>query len=171
MRTERTVAASTTYPTLKRAATYRFKNAAEVLSHVGRGLGASEWHDVDQRTIDLFAEATGDHQWIHVDRHRAAQGEFGTTIAHGFLTLSLLPALMAEVVDFENKTMTINYGLNRVRFPAPLKCGSQVRADVTVQHVEEVSQAAQVVFHVVLESDAGPKSVCVAEPVIRVHFR
>lgn len=119
---------SETYPELKRPPSIVFTNLAALQKCVRSELGVGEWHVLDQNRIDLFAKATGDFQWIHVDPKRAAAKPFGTTIAHGYLTLSLLPMLMAEVFDFDNVVMTINYGLNKVRFPTPARSGSQVRA-------------------------------------------
>jgi acyl dehydratase len=161
---------SETYPESKRSPAVVFGSAAAVVARVGDELGLSEWHAMEQERIDLFARATGDFQWIHVDPVRAGSGPFGATIAHGFLTLSLLPMLMAEVVDFDNVSMTINYGLNKVRFPAPVRSGSQVRARVSVLSVEPVGPAAQIVLAVTIESDFDAKPVCVAEPVIRAVF-
>ena len=105
---------------------------------IGQELGPTEWLDVDQERIDRFADATGDHQWIHVDAERAAEGPFGTTIAHGYLTLSLLPLLMSDTLNLTGYRMGINYGVNKVRFPAPVPSGSRIRATFTVQSVEEV---------------------------------
>ena len=107
-----------------------FSGIDEVQAAVGTHLGHSEWHEVTQEQVNLFADATGDDQWIHLDRERAAQGPFGTTIAHGFLTLSLLPMLAAEVYAIEDVRMGVNYGCNKVRFPAPVPVGSKVRAGV-----------------------------------------
>ena len=133
-----------------------------------RELGASEWHRVEQRNIDLFAEATGDHQWIHVDPERAKHGPFGTTIAHGYLTLSLLPAASYEVIPRHGR-MGINYGLNRVRFPAPVPVGSRVRATFEVGSVDEFDGGAQVTMTATVEREGGEKPVCVAEVVFRYY--
>ncbi len=110
---------SSTYPELKRGPLRVYASAEQLDPDVGTEIGVSEWHTVNQARIDKFAEATGDFQWIHVDPARAADGPHGTTIAHGFLTLSLMPMLMAEVIDFDNAIMTVNYGLNRVPPPRP----------------------------------------------------
>src|SRR3982751_45968 len=103
---------------------------AELPSWIGKEIGPGEWHEITQERVDLFAESTGDHQWIHVDPERAKDGPFGGTIAHGFLTLSLAPALLGEVLAVPGATFVVNYGLNRVRFPAPVPVGSKVRMAV-----------------------------------------
>lgn len=162
---------SETYPELKRPPTKVFTNLRGLQECVGREVGTGEWHALEQDRIDLFAKATGDFQWIHVDPQRAARGPFGTTIAHGYLTLSLLPMLMAEVFDFDNIVMTINYGLNKVRFPTPARSGSQVRARVSVISVDEAGEGAQVVMGCAVESNSADKPVCVAEFIVRVVFK
>jgi acyl dehydratase len=139
----------------------------ELRAHVGQRLGASAWHQVTQEQVRLFADATGDHQWIHLDAERAAAGPFGGTIAHGFLTLSLAPQLVAEVLEVADAAITINYGLNRVRFPAPLPVGSRVRADVTCAAVDDVPGGQQVTYVVTFEREGGEKPVCVAELLLR----
>jgi acyl dehydratase len=136
-------------------------------NHVGERLGASAWHEVTQEQVSMFADATGDHQWIHLDQERAAAGPFGGTIAHGFLTLSLAPMLVNEVFEVADAGVTINYGLNRVRFPAPLPVGSRVRADVTCAAVEEVPGGLQATVAVTFEREGGTKPVCVAELLLR----
>ena len=118
----------------------------------------------------MFADATGDHQWIHVDTEQAAAGPFGTTIAHGFLTLSLLPCLMAQVYRIDGVKMGINYGLNKMRFPAPVPVGSKVRASGELAEVEEVAGGLQLVMRVTLEIEGSDKPGCVAEWVTRVYF-
>jgi acyl dehydratase len=122
---------------------------------------------VTQEQIDLFAEATGDHQWIHVDPARAATGPFGTTIAHGFLTLSILPMLVSSISKVEGIRMGINYGLNRVRFPAPVKVGSRVRATTTLKEVTEIPGGVQAINEVLIEIEGSDKPACVAESVVR----
>lgn len=161
---------TSTYPESKRAPTAVISSSQKLVSCIDQELEPSEWHEVDQSRIDRFADATGDHQWIHVDPRRAAFGPFGTTIAQGYLTLSLLPLLMAEVIDFDGATMTVNYGLNKVRFPAPVPAGAQVRAIVTVTSVVDVEAGAQVSFRVIVECAGSPKPVCIAEPVWLVAF-
>jgi acyl dehydratase len=135
---------------------------------IGKELGPTEWLDVDQDRIDRFADATGDHQWIHVDPERAAAGPFGTTVAHGYLTLSLLPLLMTDALSLTGYSMGINYGVNKVRFPAPVPSGSKVRATFTVQSVDEVPGGEQGVVLAVVEREGGDKPVCVAELVARM---
>jgi acyl dehydratase len=135
----------------------------ELPNHVGQRLGASGW----QEQVRMFADATGDHQWIHLDQERAAAGPFGGTIAHGFLTLSLAPVLVNEVFEVADAGITINYGLNRVRFPAPLPVGSRVRADVTCVAVDDVPGGVQVALAVTFEREGGGKPVCVAELLLR----
>ncbi|MEA2683334.1 MAG: hypothetical protein QOK05_1662 [Chloroflexota bacterium] len=134
---------------------------------VGTTLGTGDWHQVTQEQIDLFAEATGDHQWIHVDPARAATGPFGTTIAHGFLTLSILPMLVSSISKVEGIRMGINYGLNRVRFPAPVKVGSRVRATTTLKEVTEIPGGVQAINEVLIEIEGSDKPACVAESVVR----
>ena len=135
---------------------------------IGKVLGPTEWFEVDQARIEEFARATDDPQWIHVDPARAAEGPFGTTIAHGFLTLSLCVPLMSQTLQLTGYTMGINYGVNRVRFPAPLPSGSRVRATFTVQSVEEVPGGEQAVILGIVEREGGEKPVCVAELVSRL---
>ena len=134
---------------------------------IGKELGPTEWLEVAQERIDEFAHATDDPQWIHVDPVRAAEGPFGTTIAHGFLTLSLCIPLMAEVLLLDGYRMGINYGVNKVRFPAPVPSGSRIRARFTVQSVEEVAGGEQGVILATVEREGGDKPVCVAELVLR----
>lgn len=140
-----------------------FQGVAEVQQAVGTHLGYSDWHEITQQQVDRFAEATGDHQWIHVDPERAAEGPFGTTIAHGFLTLSLLPMLAGEVYRVEGVSMGVNYGCNKVRFPAPVPVGSRVRAGVELVSVEESTQGYQVQSRVTVEIEDGERPACVAE--------
>jgi acyl dehydratase len=138
----------------------------DLLAMAGRHLGRSSSHEVTQRQIDLFAESTGDHQWIHVDPERARRGPFGVTIAHGYLTVSLAPVLLAEVVQIENVTAVLNYGINRVRFPAPVPVGSFVRADVTLNAANERSGGAiEAVFHLTYDIDGTTRPPCIAELV------
>jgi acyl dehydratase len=137
---------------------------------VGDRFGPSSWVEISQETIDAFAEATGDHQWIHVDAERAAAGPFGTTIAHGYLTLSLLPAASYEVIPPQSDGMAINYGLNRVRFPAPVPVDSRLRASFEVASVDEFEGGAQVTMTATVEREGGDKPVCVAEVVFRYYL-
>ena len=136
---------------------------------VGQHLGYSEWHQVTQEQINLFADATGDHQWIHVNVERAKAGPFGAPIAHGYLTLSLTPTLLDEVLLVSGITMGINYGLNKLRFPAPVPVGSNVRAGVELGSVEDVSGGVQVTLNVSYEIEGGTKPVCVAEVLFRYY--
>jgi acyl dehydratase len=129
---------------------------------VGEQVGYSEWMEVTQEQVNGFADATGDHQWIHVDRDRAAEGPFGGTIAHGFLTLSLIPRVLPQLLDVRGFTMAVNYGLDRVRFPAPVPVGSRVRGGVVVEEVTEVGGGVQAVLTVTFEVEGGDKPVCVA---------
>jgi acyl dehydratase len=142
-------------------------------SLVGKHLGYSEWLLVDQERIDGFADATGDHQWIHVDPQRAKEGPFGGTIAHGYLTLSLAPHLLQQIVTVQGMTFGVNYGCNKVRFPAPLPVGSRVRMGATVADVEEVaggtSGGYQVVLDLALEAEGASKPACVAQVVYRYY--
>jgi acyl dehydratase len=148
----------------------RIVNGIEELEAlVGAELGASEWHLVDQERVNAFAEVTGDHQWIHVDPERAAAGPFGRTIAHGYLTLSLLPALTSEIWRVEGVRMAINYGLNRVRFPSPVPVGSRVRVVARLAEVTPVDGGVQGVVTATVEVEGGTKPACVAETVVRLY--
>jgi acyl dehydratase len=140
-----------------------FNGIGELEQAVGTHLGYSEWHTVTQEQIDLFAEATGDRQWIHVDPERAARGPFGTTIAHGYLTLSLLPLLVSQVYRVDGLKMGINYGCNKVRFPSPVPSGSRVRAGVELAKLEPTNAGVQVTARVTIEREGGDKPACVAE--------
>ena len=135
----------------------------------GQPLGESEWLQVDQDRINQFADATGDHQWIHVDVERAKQGPFGAPIAHGFLTLSLIPTLTGGLIKVDGVRMGINYGLNRVRFPSPVRVGSRVRASVKNLSIEDVQGGVQVVNEVTISVDGQDKPACVAETVTRLY--
>jgi acyl dehydratase len=135
---------------------------------VGDVYGPSSWIDIPQSRIDGFADATGDHQWIHVEPERAKDGPFGTTIAHGYLTLSLLPVASYEVVPREGG-MAINYGLNKVRFPAPVPVGSRVRATFEVVELDEQDWGGQATMKATVEREGGDKPVCVAETVFRYY--
>jgi acyl dehydratase len=136
---------------------------------VGEHLGYSEWHDVTQEQVNLFADATGDHQWIHVDVERAKGGPFGGPIAHGYLTLSLAPTLLAEIQHVDGVTMGVNYGLNKLRFPAPVPVGSKIRAGASLAGVEDVAGGVQVTLATTFEIEGGTKPVCVAEILFRYY--
>lgn len=146
-----------------------FTSVEELRAAVGEELGNSDWLEIDQKRIDLFAEATGDHQWIHVDPEKAAGGPFGTTIAHGYLTLSLLPALLPQLVSVEGVKMAVNYGVNKVRFPAPVPVGSRLRASARFTEVAEAGGGVQVTTAVTIEREGGDKPVCIAEWVTRAY--
>lgn len=146
-----------------------FQSPAALRDAVGEHLGYSDWYKVSQEQVNTFADATGDHQWIHVDPVAAAAGPFGTTIAHGYLTLSLIPTLIAQVLHVDGVRMAVNYGLNRVRFPAPLPTGSSVRAGLRVASAEDIHGGLQVVYDVTIEPAGGAKPCCVAETVVRYH--
>lgn len=147
-----------------------FTSAEELRAGVGEQLGHSDWLEIDQKRIDLFAEATGDHQWIHVDPERAAAGPFGTTIAHGYLTLSLLPVLVPQILRVENVKMGINYGTNKVRFPSPVPVGSRLRASAVLKDVAEAGGGVQITTLVTIEREGGEKPACVAESLSRYYF-
>src|SRR5437764_683774 len=140
----------------------------ELRSLVGEHFGYSDWMEITQDRINQFAEATGDHQWIHVDPERAKDGPFGTTIAHGYLTLSLLPVASYEVVPRQGG-MGINYGLNKVRFPAPVPVGSRVRATFEVVGLDEHDWGGQATMQATVEREGGDKPVCVAETIFRYY--
>jgi acyl dehydratase len=135
----------------------------------GEDLGTSEWLDITQGAVDGFADVTGDHQWIHVDPERAKHTPFGGTIAHGYFTLSLAPKLTGEIVRFEGFAMAVNYGLNKVRFPAPLRVGSRVRMHCKLAKLEEIPGGAQVTLGMTFEGEEADKPVCVAESVARIY--
>jgi acyl dehydratase len=136
---------------------------------VGQELGVSEWITVDQQMIDKFADATRDHQWIHVDATKAAAGPYGTTIAHGFLTASLLSGMLGSIYHVTGLSMTVNYGLNRLRFPAPVPSGSRLRTTATlIELTDVVGGGHQSVVNAVVESDTAAKPVCVADVVARL---
>ena len=144
-----------------------FATLASLQTRVGEHLATSPWVLIDQGRIDLFAQATGDHQWIHVDPVRAAAGPFGTPIAHGFLTLSLLPELAASAMHIDDVKMGVNYGLNRVRFMAPVPVGSRLRGQFRLKAYEPLPGGAQVTMEVSIERAGADKPVCVAETVSR----
>jgi acyl dehydratase len=144
-----------------------FEHLTDLRPLAGQELGESEWIAVDQARIDRFAEATGDHQWIHVDPVRAKAGPFGTTVAHGFLTLSLMPEMFATAFAVQDTRMGVNYGLNKVRFPAPVPVDSRLRGRFKLLGYEPIDGGAQLVVEVTIEREGSPKPVCVAESVSR----
>ena len=147
-----------------------FTGPDELRSAAGDELGVSDWLTVEQQLIDAFADVTDDRQWIHVDPQRAAAGPFGATIAHGFLTLSLLPRLVRQVYRVEGTTLAVNYGMNKVRFPAPVPVESKVRVHVALTEVADVPSGLQLVARAALQIEGSPKPGCVADWVTRVYF-
>ncbi len=141
----------------------------ELTALVGTHLGYSPYQVVTQEQVNLFADATGDHQWIHVDPERATSGPFGTTIAHGYLTLSLIPVLLGGVLRVEGVAMGVNYGTNKVRFTSPVPVGSEIRAGATLASVDAVNGGVQVCLDVVVEVKDAPKPSCVAQVVFRYY--
>jgi len=135
----------------------------------GDDLGTSDWHEVTQDDVDKFADVTGDHQWIHVDPERARDTPFGGTIAHGYYTLSLAPSLGEQIFALDGFAFAVNYGLNRVRFPAPLPTGSRVRMHAKLKSLEDVPGGAQMTMELTFEREDGDKPVCVAETLARVY--
>ena len=144
-----------------------YAHLAELQSLVGQDLGRSEWLTVDQDRIDQFAQATGDHQWIHTDPARAAAGPFGATVAHGYLTLSLLPLLFESGFAIDDVRMGVNYGLNRVRFAAPVRAGSRLRGHFKLLSFEPLDGGAQLTVQATVELEGSAKPACVAETVSR----
>jgi acyl dehydratase len=143
---------------------------AELAGLKGTELGTSDWFEVTQDRVNTFADATDDHQWIHVDVERATkESPFGGPIAHGYLTLSLLIPMWTQVLTVTDQTMGVNYGLNKVRFPAPVPVGSKVRLVATLADVEEIKGGVQMTVSAVIEREGGDKPVCIAEPVFRAY--
>jgi acyl dehydratase len=140
-----------------------FASLGEFVAATGESLGFSDWHTISQEQVNAFADATGDHQWIHVDLERAASGPFGGTIAHGYLTLSLLPVLQMETFAIEGLTMGINYGLDRVRFPSPVPVGSAIRAEATLTEVRETPLGWLASIRLRVEVEGQQKAACVAD--------
>ena len=145
-----------------------FETLADLKACVGDEVAVSDWEEVTQERIDRFAEATGDYQWIHVDAERAARGPFGRTIAHGFLTLSMLPHFFQNSIELKDVKMGINYGLNRVRFTSPVPVGSEVRARMKLLSIEDLpDNGAQMIWEVIFERKGADRPVCVAESISR----
>jgi acyl dehydratase len=143
----------------------------ELKSLVGQEVAVSDWVHISQERVNLFAEATGDHQWIHIDVERSRkESPYGGTIAHGFLTLSLLPMLMESVISMPTSKMGVNYGLNKVRFPAPVPVDSKVRGRVVLMEVEDIEGGAQMIWKVTIECEGGGKPACVAESLVRRYW-
>lgn len=147
-----------------------FASPDDFKAAVGKSLGTSEWLTIDQQRVNLFADATDDHQWIHVDVERATAGPFGVPIAHGYLTLSLVNHFMLDLLAVPAAKMGINYGCNKVRFPAPVPVGSKVRASGEIIEVGDIAGGVQVIVRVSIETDAGGKPACVADTVSRFIF-
>ena len=141
----------------------------ELKAAEGEELGVSDWHEVSQDDINAFADATGDHQWIHVDPERAKDTPFGSTIAHGYYTLSLLPKFTYELFNLEGFAFGLNYGLNKVRFPAPVPVDSRVRMRAKLAELSEIPGGAQMIMELTFEREGGDKPVCVAETLARVY--
>jgi len=147
-----------------------FESADALGAAVGRSLGPSDWLQVEQERVNLFADATDDHQWIHVDEERAKQGPFGAPIAHGYLTLSLVSHFLPQLLSVPSAKMGVNYGCNKVRFPAPVPVGSRIRGRGEVISVDEIPGGVQVVVRVTVEIEGGAKPACVADTVSRFVF-
>jgi acyl dehydratase len=143
-----------------------FRTLDDVAAAGGEELGTSEWLIIEQERVDLFADATNDHQWIHVDAERAAAGPFGGTIAHGYLTLSLLPFFGSQVFSLETPGARLNYGVNKVRFPNPVKVGQRLRAHVSLGEVTDLPSGKQMIIKYTIEIDGEAKPACVAETVV-----
>ena len=143
-----------------------FTTLDEVADAAGQELGTSDWLPIEQDRVDLFADATGDHQWIHVDADRAAKGPFGGTIAHGYMTLALIPWFSNQVFSLETPGAKLNYGVNKVRFPAPVPVGCRLRDTITVKEVTDLPTGKQVVLGHVIEIEDHDKPACVAETVV-----
>jgi len=146
------------------------KDQADLMAHVGQHLGYSEYITVTQEQVQLFADATGDHQWIHLDTERAKTGPFGQTIAHGYLTLSLAPVLIGQIWKVEGVKMGVNYGTNKVRFMAPVPVGAKVRAGIKLLEATEIAGGAQVVLETTFECEGATKPSCVAEIIFRHYY-
>jgi acyl dehydratase len=144
-----------------------FASPADLLGKEGTHLGHSDWLEIDQHRIDLFADATGDHQWIHVDPERAAEGPFGRTIAHGYLTLSLANLFLPQLMQVDNVSMGVNYGCEKVRFPAPVPVGSRIRGAGEIISAEEVKGGVQVVVRVTIEIEDNDRPACVIDTISR----
>jgi acyl dehydratase len=148
-----------------------YRSVEDLEAAVGRELGPTDWFTVDQNRIDGFADDTEDHQWIHVDRERAAAGPFGAPVAHGFLTLSLVPYFVSRLRRIEGVRMGVNYGLDKVRFPSPVRAGSRIRARMTMTGLDRVGDAAvQLVTRTTIQAEGAEKPACVADLVSRYYF-
>ena len=143
-----------------------FTSIEEIEAAIGEDLGPTEWSEIDQERVNLFADATGDHQWIHVDVDQASGGPFGGTIAHGYLTLALIPWLTGQLFAVETPGARLNYGLNKVRFPTPVKVGKRIRGRAAIQSLTDVPAGRQLTLRYVIETEGQDKPACVAETVV-----
>jgi acyl dehydratase len=154
-----------------------FNSAGELTAAVGRSVGPTDWITIEQNRIDAFADATGDHQWIHVDAERAKQGPFGATIAHGYLTLSLASLFLPQLLEVRGAAMGVNYGCDKVRFPAAVRAGSRVRGSAEILGTQELPgrdgapPGIQVKIRVTVELEGGDKPACVADTLSRWYFK
>ncbi|HEY3263015.1 MAG TPA: MaoC family dehydratase [Pseudonocardiaceae bacterium] len=146
--------------------TTHVQNPTDLLDLTGQPMGTTGWLEITQQQVNLFADATDDHQWIHVDPERAKDGPFGGTIAHGYLTLSLAPLFLAEAIRIENLTAGLNYGLNKVRFPAPVSVGGRIRAQVMLSAAKERPMGIEATFAITVELEGSTRPACVAELVV-----
>ncbi|MFP4193782.1 MAG: MaoC family dehydratase [Desulfosalsimonas sp.] len=149
----------------------KFNTMDELREKIGEEIALGDWYKITQEQINLFAEATGDYQWIHIDTERAkAESPYKTTVAHGFLTLSMIPRIMGDTLQLPPAKMSVNYGLNKVRFAAPVPAESRIRPRVTLLDAEEVSGGVQLMWKVVIEVEGGEKPACIAETISRQYF-
>ncbi len=147
-----------------------FETPADLKNAIGKQLGVSDWLEIDQQRIDKFADATGDHQWIHVDPARAKNGPFGTTIAHGYLTQSLVNYFLPQIVEVHGISMGVNYGANRIRFPAPVRVGSRIRGSAELLGVEETKDGGiQATIRVTVEIEGNERPGCVIDTISRYY--
>ncbi len=144
-----------------------FNSPRDLFGSDGLDLGVTDWYEITQERINLFADATGDHQWIHTDPDKAEEGPFGATIAHGYLTLSLANLFLPDLLQVSQVSMGINYGVNKVRFPSPVIVGSRVRANGTISEVTEIAGGVQVIVVITIEIEDDPKPACVVESISR----
>ncbi len=146
-----------------------YSHPQDLLAAVGQSLGHTDWLEMEQERVNLFADATGDHQWIHVDPERAKDGPFGATIAHGYLTLSLANLFLPQLMEVQNVSRGVNYGCDRVRFPAPVPVGSRIRGAGEVISAEEVKGGIQVVVRITVEIEGGERPACVVDTISRFY--
>jgi len=149
--------------------TTTIKGTDEFKARVGDHLGYSDWHEITQERVNQFADATGDHQWIHVDPERAKDGPFGGPIAHGYLTLSMAPGILHEVLQVEGFAMGVNYGINKLRFPAPVPVGKRLRVGATLKALDEVAGGVQPTLELTFEVEGQAKPACIAEVIYRYY--